>query len=224
MKYIIIIIAFMSVSTTYAQNINWSSINEDQAPLTYLNFGYDFGLTSQIGYGHKLDLNRPVLLTADYSFPMGKNLVDDFKVRLGGQISIYEKNNFHLSAKVYGVFRQHQTNLVSMSNFGSEISAIIGYYKPSWHIAGEFGFDKAIVTQLKHSDELQENHSSIQDAWYTGSGGHFYYGIQGSKTIGRNFDLSLRIGLTDAQFNDENAVLPYYTQFGLIYKFPKGNN
>jgi len=211
----------MSVSFSYAQNINWSSINENQKTLTYLNVGYDFGMTTQIGYGHKIDVFRPILLTADYSFPMGKNLVDDFKVRLGGQASIYEINNFIFSAKVYGIFRRHQTELVRMVNFGSEMSAMIGYYKPTWHLAGDFGFDKSIITQLKHSDEMRNNFPSITNGWFIPSGGHFYYGIQGSKTIGDHFELSLRAGATNAQFKDENALLPYYAQFGLIYKFLK---
>ena len=51
------------------------------------------------------------------------------------------------------------------------------------------------------------------------SGGHFIYGIQGSKTIGNSFELFMRVGATNAQFADVNALLPYYMQLGLINKF-----
>ncbi len=219
MKYLITILAMMSVSFSYAQNINWSSIQEDQKHLSYLNFAYDFGVTTQVGYGRQLDLFRPFLLTADYSFPMGKNLVDDFKVRLGGQVSIYELNNFTFSAKLLGLFRRHQTNFVSMASFGTEMSALLGYYKPTWHIAGEFGFDKSILTRLKHMELIRENFPAISDGWFIPSGGHFFYGLQGSKTIGNRFDLSLRVGATNAQSKEEDALLPYYAQLGLVYKF-----
>lgn len=221
MKYLITIFTVMSINFSFAQNINWSSINDHQQNFTYLNFGYNFGLTTQIGYGKKLNSFRPIVWTADYSFPKGENLVDDFKVRLGGQISIAELNNFVLSAKIYGNFRRHQTRLVRMVSFGSEMSAIMGYYKPTWHVAGEFGFDKSIITELQHSEEMQNNFPEITNGWFIPSGGHFYYGIQGSKTIGNHFELSLRLGATNAESNDEDALLPVYTQFGLIYKFPK---
>ncbi len=221
MKYLITIFTLLIAGNAAAQNINWSTINDQQKTITYLNFGYDFGATTQIGYGKQVDGFRPMVWTVDYSFPKGKNLVDDFKVRLGGQLSIFEKNNFTLSAKVYGIFRHHQTKLVRMVNFGSEMSAIMGYYKPTWHLAGEFGFDKSIITELKHTEEMLRNFPSIRDGWVIPSGGHFYYGIQGSKTIGNHFELSLRAGATNAQNNDENALLPIYAQLGLVYKFPK---
>ena len=51
------------------------------------------------------------------------------------------------------------------------------------------------------------------------SGGHFIYGIQGTKTIGNNFELFMRVGATNGQTADVNAILPYYMQFGLIKKF-----
>ena len=220
MKIIIATLIFvMSVGYTSAQNINWQSLNIEQKSLGYLNAGYDFGMTTQIGYGYKLDAFRPILLTADYSFPMGEDLIDDFKIKLGGQIAIFEKNNFIASAKFYGIFRRHQTNLVRMLSFGAELSALAGYYQPTWHIAGEFGFDKSIITHLTHSDVFRDNFPIITDGWYIPSGGHLYYGIQGSKTLNKSFELSLRAGATNAQVNDENAPLPYYTQIGLVWRF-----
>lgn len=220
MKFILTTIAITFTTLTFSQNLNWLSKNETNKSLAYLNFGYDFGITTQVGYGHKLDVFRPILLTADYSFPMGKNLMDDFKVRLGGQILIIEKGNFGLSAKVYGIFRRHETSFVRMASFGSEMAVIAGYYKPTWHIAGEFGFDKSINTHLKHSELMRENFPSIKDGWYIPSGGHYFYGIQGSKTIGEHYEISLRVGGTNAQGKDENTLLPYYAQLGFVYKFP----
>jgi len=218
-KILTMLILVASVSCAFAQNINWKSVSEHNKSLAYLNFGYDFGMTAQIGYGYKLNAFRPILLTADYSFPMGKELIDDFKIRLGGQISVFEKSSFVVSARIYGIFRRHQTSLVRMVGFGSELSAIAGYYKPKWHIAGEFGFDKSIITQLKNSDIMREIFPGVTDGWFIPSGGNFFYGVQGGKTFGKSLELSLRIGATNAQSNDENALLPYYTQLGLLWKF-----
>ncbi len=65
---------------------------------------------------------------------------------------------------------------------------------------------------------MRANFPSIMDGWYIPSGGHFYYGIQAGKTIGEQFELSLKLGATNAQFKDVNPVLPYYGQLGLIWK------
>jgi len=219
MKYLIAIFTLLSFQFSYAQSINWSSLNHDQKSITYLNFGYDFGITSQIGNAHKLNIDRPILLTADFSFPMGKSLIDDFKFRIGGQMAILKKNNFIFSAKLYGSLRRHETNLVRMVSFGSELAGLVGYYKSSWHLAGEFGFDKSIITHLEHDEEMRKNFPGIVDGWFLPSGGHFYFGLQGSKTLGDRFELSMRVGATKAQFRDEDAILPYYAQLGLIFNF-----
>ncbi len=218
MKYLLISIAFLCAASSFGQNLNWSTIPETQKSIAYFNFGYDFGATLQAGYGYQVKTFKPTLLTFDYSMPMGEKIADDFKLRLGAQLPILKKNHFILSGKLYSNFRRHETSMVSMVSFGSELAAVAGYYKSTWHIAGEFGFDKAITTQVVHSERMKEYYPSIKDGWITPTGGQFFFGIQGSKTLGEKLELSLRIGGTNAQSTDENALLPYYGQVGLIYK------
>jgi len=219
MKNLITIFILTITSSAFAQQLNWSSTNEDTKSLTYLNFGYDFGVTTQVGYAHKLDVFRPMILTADYSFPMGKTIIDDFKFRIGGQLSIVERNNFVASAKLYGILRRHQTNLVRIANVGAEAAVMLGYYKDKWHIAAEFGLDKAISSHLKHTELFQENYADVSDGWFVPTAGNFYYGIQASRTLGNKMELSIRIGATDAESTTADALLPYYAQLGLNYKF-----
>lgn len=217
MMAIIVVMALAEVG--YSQNINWRSLSEDQRNVVQLNVGYDFGVTAQLGYSRSFTLIRPVMVGVDFSLPMGSDLLDDFKVRLGGQMEIVEIDGFSATIKISSVFRRHQTALVRIVSFGSDLGLVAGYYKPTWSVAGEFGFDKSIATHLRHSDVMKANYPAIKDGWYLPTGGHFYYGIQGSKTIGEILDLSLRLGATKAQFNDENAVLPYYVQLGLGVRF-----
>ena len=214
---ILLVMTFAGICN--AQNINWRSLNDEQPNLAYLNFGYDFGLTAHLGYARSIQTFRPILLSADYSFPMGKQLLDDFKIRYGGQIEIVELNNFSASARIFGNFKRRETELVRIIGFGAELSALVGYYKPKWHIAAEFGFDKSITTHLKHSDIMRDNYGKINDGWYLPSGGHYFYGIQASKTLSRSLEISMKMGLTNAQGNDEDALLPYYFQLGLLKRF-----
>ncbi len=219
MKYLITIIAFINISLVHSQNINWTAGSELPKQMIYNNFGYDFGMTIQLGYASRLNTKRPILLAADLSLPMGKNSVDDFKLRVGGQVLLHRRNDFSLSAKAYGSLRRHETTLVRMHSFGSEIGLLFGYNQPSWHLAAEAGFDKSIITHLEHSARLQENYKDISNGWFIPSGGNFYYGFQASRKMGKRFELSLRLGATRAQKKDENALLPYYGQIALAYSF-----
>jgi hypothetical protein len=215
----ILLVAMALAGACYSQNINWRSLREDQRNLVQLNFGYDFGVTAQLGYGRSFTLIRPVVVELDYSLPMGDVLLDDFKVRLGGQMEILQVGGFSTTIKVFSNLRRYQTNMVRMVSFGSDFGVMAGYCRSTWYAAGEFGFDKSIATNLKHSDVMKAYFPAIRDGWYVPTGGHFYYGIQGGKTIGETFELSLRLGATKSQFDDEEAVLPYYVQLGLGVRF-----
>jgi hypothetical protein len=213
-------IIMMAVSEAgYSQNINWRSLREDQRNVIQFSFGYDFGVTAQLGYSRSFAMIKPVILGLDYSFPMGSDLVDDFKVRFGGQIEIVEIDGFSATIKISSNFRRYQTELVRIASFGSDLGVLAGYYKPTWSIGGEFGFDKSITSHLRHSDIMRAIFPAIRDGWYVPLGGHYYYGLQACKTIGESFDLSLRLGATEAQGSDENAVLPLYLQLGLGMRF-----
>jgi hypothetical protein len=202
-----------------SQNINWRSLGEDQRNIIQLNFGYDYGVTAQAGYGRTFTFIRPVVVGLDFSMPMGQNLVDDFKVKLGAQIEVVEMGGFSATLRINSIFRRYENELVRIVSFGSDLGLVAGYYSRTWHAAGEFGFDKSIVSHLKHSDIMRSYYPRIRDGWYIPSGGHFYYGIQAGKTLGENLDLTLRVGATNAQHSDEEAAVPYYLQLGLGMRF-----
>ena len=213
------IIVMAMAELGYTQNINWKSLHDGQRNVIQFNAGYDFGVTAQLGYGRYFTLFRPVVVGVDYSFPMGSDVLDDFKVRLGGQMEVVEAGGFSATIRILSNFRRYQNELVRIVSFGSDFAVVGGYYDPSWYAAGEFGFDKAITSYLKHSAIMKSFFPGIRDGWYIPTGGHFYYGIQSGKSIGERFDVTLRLGATRSQFDDEEAVLPYYLQLGVGVKF-----
>ena len=215
----ILMITMGLAEASFAQTVNWRSLRNDQHNLVRVDFGYDYGVTTQLSYHRSMTIIRPALVGLDFSMPMGGNLLDDFKVRLGGQVELFENNGFSTSVRIQGVFRRFQNDFVRIVSFGSDFGLVAGYYSQTWHAAGEFGFDKSITTHLKHSEVLKSYIPDIKDGWYIPTGGHFYYGVQGSKTLVTNLDLSLRVGATKAQFNDKDAALPAYLQLGLGMQF-----
>ena len=210
---------FLISGYSFAQNINWESLNDNRNNLVYAGFGYDYGAVARIGYSRVFQLALPVAALIDYSFPMGNNIADDFKARCGGKIEALKYDHFSLTAGIFGNFRRHQTELTRIEGFGAEFSALAGYYRAGWNVGVEFGFDKSVITNIKNSAIMTENYPGIENGWYIPSGGNYFYGVTIGKTIGRSFDLSFRIGATNAQGKDTNAILPYFAQAGIMKRF-----
>lgn len=216
----VLVILAVAAQVGFSQNVNWRAMRGDRPNLIQLNVGYDFAATTQVAYSRTFTLIRPVLVGLSYSLPMGNRPLDDFAVRLGGQVEAVNWGAFSATVKITSNLRRFQNDLVRMVSFGADFAAVAGYYDPAWYAAAECGFDKAVTTHLKHSDVMKEfGFSGVRDGWYVPTGGNFYYGIQAGKTLGDRADVSLRFGATNAQFDDENALLPYYIQLGFGLRF-----
>lgn len=201
-------------SHAFSQSINWKSLDKGQKHIININAGAEYGLAVGAGYGYQLKSKMPIVLNVEHSFPAGKKMTDDFKTKIGGYIRLYEINNFQFSAKIQGVFRRYENSLASLLNFGSDMAAIAGYYKSKWFIAGEAGFDKAIVTHFKHTAAYKQNFPSVKDGWYEPStGGNFYYGLQTGFSFRQN-DIYLKAGKLISQDFSTTPLFPYYLQIG----------
>lgn len=217
--YIVFAISLILSGNGYSQVINWESLEKDQRHIINANAGVEYGLTVGAGYSYHLKTVIPVILNAEYSMPSGKKLTDDFKTKIGGQLRVYEINDFQFSARIQGVFRRYENSYSRLLNFGSDMAGVIGYYKPKWFVAGEAGFDKAIVTHFKHSTSYKENFPGVQDGWYDPStGGNFYYGLQTGFSFGRN-DFYVKGGRMVTQDFSTTPLFPYYLQVGFNIKF-----
>lgn len=209
-----LLISVMLSVNAFSQSINWESLDKDQKHIFNINAGAEYGLTLGAGYGYHLKSKMPIVLNFEYSFPAGNELTDDFKTKIGGYIRIYEVNNFQFSARIHGVFRRYENPYARLLNFGSDMAGIAGYYKHKWFIAGEAGFDKAIVTHFKHSAAYKQNFPSVKDGWYEpATGGNFYYGLHSGFSFGQN-DIYLKGGKVISQDFSTTPLLPYYLQVG----------
>ena len=202
-----------------AQYINWNSLNPEKRNSVSMNLGYDYGLTLGAGYNRSLNLWKPVLLGIEFSAPMGDQLFDDYKIRIGGEIDLLKINDFHFSAKAKGIVRRYQSENLRIENFGSDFGLTAGYYRSMWYLAVETGFDKAITSYLEHSDRFKDNYPQSQDGWYLPTGGQFYYGLSTGFSLKKVVDINLKLGVTNAQGKHVNALLPYYLQLGLSRQF-----
>ena len=214
-----IILSILMISkTSSAQQINWRNLDNNKPHIVNVNMGWDYSTTAGIGYGQKLKTTLPVVLNIEYSFPFGNNIFDDFKTKFGGQAEVLHMESFSVSVKVYGVFRRYENDLVRLVDFGSEFSTNFGYYKSNWYVAGEVGFDKAIATNIKNSNEMKSNYPNVQDGWYVPTGGNFNFGVVSGYSFNSN-DLYLKIGVTVTEDFKSRPTVPYYLQIGYNRRF-----
>lgn len=205
----------------YAQVINWENISRQNKNLLHANVGAEYGLTAGLGYHHLIPAKSfPLWIGGEFSMPSGNRLADDFKARSGIQIRIVALNRFQFSARVQGIARRYHNQSVRLFSFGNDLAGTIGYYRKKWFLAVESGFDKAIVTNFKHSEWFKKNiYEDVQDGWYEPStGGNFYYGLQGSYSM-KKVDITIKAGRVLQQDFKSQPLLPFYGQLGLNFRF-----
>jgi hypothetical protein len=220
MKTIRITIFFLLAATvtTGAQNINWANLKVTDRHLLNGSVGVEYGMVAGFVYGYRLNTKLPVILNAGYSMPFGEKVFDDLKTSVGGQVEILRFGDFRFSARVNGLFRLYNNRLVRMANFGSDLSAVAGYYKSRWFIAGEAGFDKAIVTHFRHTTVYRAHFPEAVDGWYQpATGGNFYYGALMGVSIGRA-DVYVNAGKIATEDFRSAPYMPFYGKIGLTYK------
>ena len=178
----------------------------------------DYGLTFSLGFSKKINFRKTTLLGIEYSFPSGENWIDDFKVRIGGQMEVIKVGHFSSTLKINGILRRFENSQARLVNWGGEIVGTFGYYKTKWFVAGEFGFDKAVITHVNHSKLANEQNFGLRSGWYIPAGGNFSYGFQMGFGLGKA-DLTLRLGKVIGQDFVTNPSLPFYTQIGLNNRF-----
>jgi len=219
-KIIIISGLILSIRSVNAQTINWASINDGNKHIVNANFGLEYGVIYGLGYGYQITTRLfPIVVNLEYSFPSGNKIFDDFKTKIGVQIRWIEYHGFQFSTKIYGVFRRYENDFVRLVNFGCDMSGIIGYYRPRLFVAGEVGFDKAIVTNFMHSKVYKDQYPGVVDGWYEpATGGNFYYGLQAGFSFGKQ-DVYLRAGKILTQDYKTTPMVPIYGQLGYNIKF-----
>jgi hypothetical protein len=218
--YILISVLTLSISSVDAQTINWASLKEENKHIVNASFGLEYGVIYGLGYGYQIRTRLfPIVANVEYSFPSGNKIFDDFKTRIGGQIRWIEYHNFQFSTNIHGVFRRYENDFVQLLNFGSDMSGIVGYYRHKWFVAGEVGFDKAIVTHFRHSKDYKDQYSGVVNGWYEpATGGNFYWGLQAGFSF-RKHDIYLRAGKILTQDYKTTPMIPFYGQLGYNIKF-----
>ncbi len=216
-----VLLTVLFTNKMQAQSVNWATATKEYKHQLNLNAGWDYGLGFGVGYGYRLKYEMPVMLNITYAFPSGNKWLDDFKTRVGVQARLLQMGDFAFTGQVHGVFRRYGSPSVRLLNFGSDMSGVIGYYKTKWFVATEIGFDKAIVTNFKHTAAFKESFPEVQDGWYEpATGGNFYYNLQVGYSFNKS-DVYIKGGKVLTQDFQTTPTIPFSAQVGYNIKFGK---
>lgn len=201
-----------------SQTINWNTLGLNSKYIISLHFGIEHGLTYGFSIGYQINSKHPAIIDLGYSSPLGKNNFDDLKVKIGGQLSVYQNKNFQILTSTFAVFRRYENEYGRIVNFGGDFSAGGGYYSANWFIANEIGFDKAIITNFKHKKFYKENFPQAKGGWYEPTtGGNFYYGFQTGASM-QQTDIYLKLGKMLTQNFKAKPLIPFYGSVGISIK------
>lgn len=218
-KILIITLLLFFKNATHAQIINWGSMGVDDQHIINAKVGLEHGLIFGVGYGYHHYSKIPIVANIQFSLPSGKNLTNDFKTTAGVNVRLFKIKNIHFATNINGVFRKYQNSFVRILDFGCDLSAIVGYYKPKWFIAAEVGFDKAIINHYKHSSSYSKYFPEVQNGWFDPSaGGNFYCDLQTGISI-KKHDINLKFGIIITQDFKTKPTIPFIASLGYNFKF-----
>ena len=206
------------VSRDVAAQWNVAQFGTDRNQV-YSTFGIDPAVIASVGYGRIVPmLGRQWQLGIEGGVVAPDYDTRDFRARAQVRTSIARWRSLHLVGSMAFITRGTENSIYRAVNFGADFTGALGVYRPRWFFAGEFGFDKAVITHITHSDWYRTHfYAEAKDGWYLNAGGTFHYGAATGLSLGR-MELAVRAGrLQPEDFNEIGAG--GYASAGIGFKF-----
>jgi hypothetical protein len=174
----------------------------------YTSMGIDPAIVTTVGFSRVVPIyGQRFQIAADIGIA-GAQLDDprDYRARLSVMTSILHWRSLHFAGSATFITRGTENSIYRGFNFGADFTGTAGVYRPGWFIAGEFGFDKAVITHVKHSDWYRTYfYADAKDGWYLTGGGTFHYGVNAGVAFGP-FEVGGRFGWLRTE--DLNELTP----------------
>lgn len=181
----------------------------------YGTFGLDPAFVATVGYGRVASLvGHDFQFTGDVGLAAAHLDARDFRARLGMQTSIVRWRSLNLTGSATFITRGTENSIYRALNFGADLTGTLGMYRRRWFAAGEFGFDKAIITHLTHSDWYRRHYyPDARDGWYLTGGGVYHYGVTAGVALG-SAEVAGRFGWRQTE-NWKELTPPMYASLGI---------
>jgi hypothetical protein len=185
----------------------------------YTSVGLDPAIVTTVGYARVTTMKgHPIQWMGDVGVVAAGMDASDFRARLSMQTSLVQWRSVYFTGSATAITRGTENAIYRGVNFGADLSGSLGVYRQRWFAAGEFGFDKAIITHVTHSDYYKRYfYPDAKDGWYLDAGGTYHGGIAGGLAIGRS-EIVARAGLLKTERFKE-LTPPMYVSVGMGFGF-----
>lgn len=209
---------FSVIPLSKAQTINWSAHDHFDKNIR-LYSGLDYGITYGFQFGKIIKTPNitwgPFM---DFSLPLGNNLIDDYKLKIGTTAKLFQYNHWITSFDISIINRRNRNPFVSMQSFGSESGIHFGYYKQRWFANIHFSTDNSLITHLNHSKAYKSNYSGVKDGWYENTSNNQLLGFNTGFSF-KSIDITLSSGLIRTDTFNSSTTLPIYMKLGINQRF-----
>ncbi len=219
MRLVLLTIMILGVQFSKAQILNFNNLSTDKLNHVQLSAGLNMAVMTNVEYGRIVHLkSKPILLSANFTLPMGHNLGDDkrFAINVSGSIIEFNKWGFPIHIGIQSV---HTGNKMSrITGIGTKLSFNPGYYKKTWFAGADIVYNKHLLTHIKNSDFYKKvYYSEAKDGWYYNAGGNLFFGLIAGKSINHN-ELNLKLGYVVTE-KLNTLLVPYYAEIAYKLKF-----
>jgi hypothetical protein len=208
----VVLLALLPMTSMHAQ---WNlALQRPGTDHLYVNAGLDPAVITSIGYGRTLSaFGATAQLFAEAGVVAGDADLRDFRARLGAQLELAHVGRVRLGGRASFVTRGTENRIFRSVNMGVAVTGSAGLYGRRWFAATEVGFDKALLTHLRHSEEYRVVHfPEAKDGWYLDNGGTWGLGAMMGRTMGRS-EAVVRVGVSRTQ-RWETPSIPGYVVLG----------
>lgn len=217
----ILIVALMMVVGARQADAQWNVARFGAANPnhTYVVFGFDPALVTSVGYARDMRIaGQPWQLGAEVGVVAADFDVQDFRARLVARSALLQWRSMRLIGSAAFITRGTENTIYRALNFGADFTGTVGVYQQRWFLAGEFGYDEAIITYLTHSDWYREHYyPDAKDGWYLNTDGTFHYGLTTGVAIGQT-EIAIRAGQRRTEDFQELSQ-PFYVAMGVGVRF-----
>jgi len=215
---LLVILSFTVIPNIKAQTNNWSKLDSIKN-YARIYGGLDYGVAYGIQYGRIIKTKSIVWIPfVDLSFPLGNDLGDDYRFKVGTTAKLFEYKSWIASVDISIVNRQNRNPFVKLQSFGYESGLQIGYYKHRWFTNIHFSTDNALTTHFKHSEAYNGNYSGVKDGWYQNTANNQLLGFNTGYSL-KKIDITLSSGLLRTDEFKSKPSLPLNIKIGVNCRF-----
>jgi hypothetical protein len=185
----------------------------------YTSLGFDPALVTTVGFARVVRVKgHAVQSAADVGVVAAGMDARDYRARLSVQTSLVTWRSVYITGSATAITRGTENSIYRGINFGADFSGSLGVYRPRWFAAGEFGFDKAVITHVTHTDYYKTYfYPDAKDGWYLDAGGTYHGGLAGGIAFGRT-ELVGRLGVLRTE-RFKTMTPPIYVSVGAGFGF-----